>query len=323
MNSTLPIIRDVPPNELTACLQWLLGHVRVERAQWIVAQLTDRVKHKKIGDILAVEATRNGQLKSAAIAVLAAGHAANLLAISRPSNGGFDRVKNPAAITNAEVFGRLVNRLRAAQVTFVQTSADPDDDPKPLLDLGFERLATLAFLVLESAAFEKVTKSNANVDWRFEVVGDDEQLMRIACDVAERSFSGTQDCPGLSDYRSAAEIVDGYRMASSFDPSLWRLLIVGAEPAGCLFLTRHPVADADGATREAIELSYMGLVPQYRGRRLGEQILTAAVQVARQQNAIRMVLAVDQENSPANTLYRRLGWQEVARESVWAMRIMP
>jgi len=323
MNLTLPLIRDVPPSELTACLQWLLGHVPVERAQWIVAQLTDRVKHKKIGDIIAIEAACNGELSSAAIAVLAAPHAANLLAISMPDNGVFDALKNFAATSRAAVFGRLVDRLRSAQVTFLQTSADPDDNPEPLVDLGFERLATLAFLIRESGAFETGRESNTKVDWRFDVVGDDEQRLLMACDVAETSFSGTQDCPRLSDYRSAAEIVDGYRSASSFDPSLWRLLMVGAESAGCLFLTRHPIADADGSTSEAIELTYMGLAPNYRGRGFGEHILAEAVRVARQQNAIRMVLAVDLENSPANTLYRRFGWQEAARESVWAMRITP
>ena len=229
---------------------------------------------------------------------------------------------------HAAVFQRLVARLRAASVTFLQTSTGPDETTRNICELGFDRLATLAFFVLEPNAFAASSKAAANAELRFEVVGDDLQRLEIACKVAERSFTNTRDCPRLSDYRTAAEIVSGYRLASTFDPSLWRLLMVGEEPAGCLFLTQHPAADADvgnidGSTRDAIELSYMGLVPEHRGRGLGNHILAEAVRVARQKNAIRMVLAVDIENTPAITLYRRCDWLEAARESVWAMRITP
>lgn len=328
MNLTPPTIRDVQPSELTACLQWLLEQVPVERAQWIVSQLTDRVKLKQMGDILTVEAVSDGELASAAIAVLVKPNAGNLLAISRYSKPIRKRAKKMPERIHAAVFEHLVARLRAASVTFLQTSTGPDETARNIYELGFDRLATLAFFVLEANAFAASPDAAANAELRFEVVGDDLQRLSIACEVAERSFANTRDCPLLSDYRTAAEIVTGYRMAATFDPSLWRLLMVGEEPAGCLFLTQHPVADAgmgniDGLTRGAIELSYMGLVPEHRGRGLGSHILAEAVRVARQKNAIRMVLAVDMENTPAIMLYRRCEWREAARESVWAMRITP
>jgi GNAT superfamily N-acetyltransferase len=326
MNSTPSSIRDVPPSELTACLQWLLEQVRVERAQWIVAQLTERVKRKRIADILAVEAVSRGVLVGAAIAVLQSPHAANLLAISQQANGGNQAIGNAPRSLDSAVFGRLIERLQAAHVTFLQTSTEADDEGQHLVECGFDWVANLAFLVLESEDFGRVPEANTETDCRFDMVGDDKELLAIACEVAVRTFSGTRDCPRLSDYRSGSQIVDGYRMAPNFDPTLWHLLRIGTEPAGCLILNRHPGADTGseetaGSSGGVFEVGYMGLVPEYRGRGLGEVVLAKAVQVARQRNAIRMVLAVDLENSPAITLYRRCGWVQAAQESVWALRI--
>ena len=172
MNLTPPTIRDVQPSELTACLQWLLGQVPVERAQWIVSQLTDRVKLKQMADILTVEAVSDGELASAAIAVLVKPNAGNLLAISRYSKQTRKRSKKMPELIHAAVFEHLVARLRAASVTFLQTSTGPDETARNIYELGFDRLATLAFFVLEANAFATSPKAAANAELRFEVVGD-------------------------------------------------------------------------------------------------------------------------------------------------------
>lgn len=317
-------VRDVPPAELTACLQSLLPHVAPPRAHWIVAQLADRVGQKRLSDIVAVESRFDGQITGAAITLLNPSAAATLLAIhdaERLPEGGI--VQNPR--DESAVFNRLRDRLRSTGVRFLQASADSQEDAIVLQNLGFQRIAELVFLILEAESMTPAPPPAVETAIQFEVVGQDERLLAIACDVAARSFLGTQDCPRLSEFRSASEIVNGYKNAAAFDPTIWRVLMVAGEPAGCLFLTAHRVGlesvEGENAPSGAIEVSYMGLVPEFRGAGLGKRILAEAYRIARGRNAARMVLAVDCENSPALALYHRQGWTEASGESVWGMRI--
>lgn len=327
MSLSVSSIRDVPPADLTACLQWLLQKVTQQRAQWIVAQLTDRVARKRIADIVAVESHFNGAITGAAITILQPPAAATVLAIYDQATGPEGSQRQAPEMESA-VMKRLLERLGPSGVRFLQASADSPQDAIALANFGFEEIAELVFLVLEADLLPNALIPAAKTDVRFEVVGQDNERLAIACDIAARSFTGTQDCPRLSQFRSAGEIVDGYKTASTFDPTLWRILICNREPAGCLFLTAHrPSPEAGKAknchdtTSGVIELSYMGLVPERRGLGLGDRILDEAYGVARSKRAARMVLAVDRDNSPALALYRRHGWAQAAGESVWGMNI--
>jgi len=313
-------VRDVPPAELTACLQWLLPHVAPPRAHWIVAQIADRVGRKRLADIVSVESRLNGQVTGAAITLLQPSAAATLLAIHDDNRLPEGRFARESAVLN-----RLLERLGPSGVRFLQASADSSEDAIALKDLGFEEIAQLVFLVLDAESMMPAPPPSIETTIEFKVVGHDERLLEIACEVAARSFLGTQDCPRLSEFRSAIEIVNGYKNAATFDPTIWRILMSEGEPAGCLFLTAHrasPESPEDKNTPSGvIEIGYMGLVPECRGIGLGKRILAEAYQIARGRNAARMVLAVDSENSPALSLYRRQGWIEASGESVWGMRI--
>ena len=70
-----------------------------------------------------------------------------------------------------------------------------------------------------------------------------------------------------------------------------------------------------------VELVYMGLVPESRGRGLGRRVLEAAIDQARRCGASQMILAVDRNNVPARTLYGRAGFSWVLSEAVWAKSI--
>jgi ribosomal protein S18 acetylase RimI-like enzyme len=363
-------IRDVPLTEMGHCLQFLIADLSVPRAQWVVAQLTDRVERKRMQEIFAVEAVEGSRVCGAAIAVQQPSGAASLLAVRAMSNTA-DLLATAAnenhpvgptttspteavAIRDLEgfanevavaVMSRLRCRLAAVGTRFLQASSDCEDDVQRLRRLGFDHLAQLAFLVLEADGFEAVHESSAHPDVQFVVVGDDATRLQDVCSIAERTFTGTLDCPRLNQFRSSSEIVDGYRLASTFDPALWRMVTVNGQPAGCLLLTAHRATLAgdiepdaarakDTAVPEdatanstggndfgAMEISYMGLVPEVRGQGLGRLVLDEAVRISAQRRAPRMVLAVDRENSPAITLYQRHGWVEAAQESVWGLQI--
>jgi len=353
-------VRDVPLSELGSCLQFLIAGLNVPRAQWVVAQLTDRVERKRMQEIFAVEAVEGNRISGAAIAVQQPSGAASLLAIGpadgrepalneRRSKGcrsdhpmeetGQRDVPGFANDATTAVMSRLRCRLAELGTRFLQASSDSDDDVQRLQRLGFDHLAQLAFLVLEKEGFRGVQGANSRSDVQFVVVGDNAWLLEQVCSIAERTFAGTCDCPRLNQFRSSSEIVDGYRLAPTFDPTLWRLVVVDGQPAGCLLLTAHRATEAsatesnaeeakdslaDGAGGNdfgAIEISYMGLVPEVRGRGLGRLVLDEAVRISAQRRAPRMVLAVDRENSPAISLYQRHGWVEAAQESVWGLQI--
>jgi ribosomal protein S18 acetylase RimI-like enzyme len=127
----------------------------------------------------------------------------------------------------------------------------------------------------------------------------------------EQSYEGTLDCPELNDLRTAAEVVEGYKVQGSFDPDKWFLVQSEDVDVGVLILTEHPPG-------ETWELVYMGVVPSARGRGLGEAIVRFGIEQARQSNAERLVLAVDERNILALEMYRRVGFVMWDRRCVYA-----
>jgi ribosomal protein S18 acetylase RimI-like enzyme len=242
--------------------------------------------------------------------------------------------------TPDELLAPLIERLSQAGITFIQSGCDDDSQGKLLTAGGFEPLADLVMMSLEAEKFCNASEATGcdiagqsmsdPVTWvEMEQLGEDWRMHLN--DVTAQTFIDTRDCLRLSDFRSANDIVQGYVEAKHFDPRLASLMRVGDQWAGCLILTAHPAeAGANGsggddaappAESGAIELTYMGLVPQYRGKRLAGHLLAKVVQHATTSEAARIVLAVDRDNHPAATIYRRLGWRDVIAETVWGRKI--
>jgi len=324
-------IRHVLAVDLVQCLQWLLPRIDVERAESVVAQVSARVQIRRSGDVMATELRCEGNVVSAAVAILQPPAAATLVAISSGSDP-------PDALTAGEtdemtiaMVEHLKKRLANAGVRFLQFSTATASDVRLATLVGFQPIADLAFMVLESPYPPENRPGDARL--RFELVADDAALMNVACQVAERSFEGTLDSPRLNDFRSASEIVEGFRSSPTLNAQVWQVLWDDETPVGCLILMAHsfphdPAARddqkaTDGRPVEAYEIHYMGIAPGRRRRGLGSLLISRAVQSAEAVGAKRLVLAVDRENAPAITLYHRHGFQETVTESVWGMRINP
>ena len=84
----------------------------------------------------------------------------------------------------------------------------------------------------------------------------------------------------------------------------------GAE-VGCLLLADHPHLDH-------LELVYMGITPQARGKGYGAELLTQAVLRADLLGAARLVLAVDERNTYARRVYEQRGFTAWDRRTVYA-----
>lgn len=330
--------------QLHPCLQWVLAHYTVERASWIVNRLTSHVQQGGASGIV-VTATlmadsENSEgihteidpekLCGVTIAIRQPGNSATLLAFQVVGDA-----------TSSEVLAPLVDRLAQAGVTFIQSGCDDDGQANVLAAGGFEPLANLVMMSLEADQFAAASETALQRDaaepvtWvNLDRLGEDWRVHLN--DVAGRTFIDTQDCPRLSDFRTADEIIQGYTDAACFDQRLASLMRVGGEWAGCLILTAHPdSADPDSADPDstaknapilpsesgAIELTYMGLVPEYRGKGLAGQLLAKTIGSAKAAGASRVVLAVDRDNRPAAAIYQRLGWREVIGETVWGRKI--
>lgn len=135
------------------------------------------------------------------------------------------------------------------------------------------------------------------------------------------TYQVTRDCPRFTQYRSATQTLDTYRVSAAFAPSLWFRISEAASsrPIGCLILARHgmcgPHEDGSG---QVIEVVYMGLIPSARGKGHGRRIFQCANQIARSERVTRIILAVDQQNHPARSIYLRAGLQAILSETVWA-----
>ena len=129
-----------------------------------------------------------------------------------------------------------------------------------------------------------------------------------------RSYEGSLDCPELSGRREIEDVIAGHKAAGEFRPSLWRVLLRedgggrggSVTPAGVLLLAGLGVAGSAG-----VELVYLGLTPEARGRGLGERLLSVAQSAAASTYGGTLALAVDSRNAPAVRLYRRSGLKQV------------
>jgi len=64
---------------------------------------------------------------------------------------------------------------------------------------------------------------------------------------------------------------------------------------------------------EKIELVYLGLIPEARGRGLGSRLLRHGLRQIHQRTESTVSLAVDEQNTPAIQLYKQQGFRRVMR----------
>lgn len=212
-----------------------------------------------------------------------------------------------------QLVNRIVEDLDSSQVTMVQALLDPvqEQEAAALLAADFQRLATLAYLQRRTAASHRAGQVGP-VD--FDRLG-----LRIAHwsqDAATRqlfeqaildSYEQTLDCPGLLGVRSIQDIILGHQATGVFDANLWSVCLHGQTPAAVVLLSDLP-------GQCSLELVYLGVSLPFRGSGLGRKLMQHALVTAEARGAQSMVLAVDEHNTPAMSLYRSLGFHSTARK---------
>ncbi|MFP2912224.1 GNAT family N-acetyltransferase, partial [Pyxidicoccus sp. 3LFB2] len=123
--------------------------------------------------------------------------------------------------------------------------------------------------------------------------------LRALSTLFARAFEGyfvtIPDAPLLFDARVRGEHIS---LAES------RIARVDGEPVGLVLMARRG---------RVSRVAGMGLVPSHRNRKLGASLLLPLMDEARARGDTRMVLEVIEQNTPAVTLYERLGFQRMRR----------
>jgi ribosomal protein S18 acetylase RimI-like enzyme len=140
----------------------------------------------------------------------------------------------------------------------------------------------------------------------------------------DATYEQTADCPELNGLRTTSKTLEGYLASAGTAkvgnpaPEWWGGF--EAEPGSGVSGGRPKIAAAfmlgDSGGR-FWELSYMGVAPSHRGRRLGNETLYRALTRAQELNARRLTLAVDCRNTYAMRLYREYGFQRIRQLEAW------
>ncbi len=197
---------------------------------------------------------------------------------------------------------------RNAGLSLAQTLTDPRDIERRqlLADTGFAHLVDLDYLGAPADVFPRKLPASSLL---FEPAGD-EARDRMASAVNE-TYVESLDCPKLSGIRSTDDVLEGYKHQGDYDPKLWFTVSSEGRDVGVLILAKHPSS--------VVELVYMGVVPSARGNGWGDDVVRFAQWCSRENQAERLVLAVDASNEPALRMYTRAGFQRFQSKSVHAV----
>lgn len=131
--------------------------------------------------------------------------------------------------------------------------------------------------------------------------------------VIERTYEQSLDCPFLSGFRTGKDAIASHRLSGQFDPAGWRMYRIGRTDVGVVLMNDHP-------DQNAIELVYFGIVPEFRGQGFGRMMLKQCLQAATIAGRGVIYLSADCGNIYATTLYRELGFVELARRRIMLRR---
>lgn len=131
------------------------------------------------------------------------------------------------------------------------------------------------------------------------------QTHGLFADAILQSYRDSLDCPALGGLRDIEDIIAGHRSTGDHDPAMWQLLIERDHPLGVVLLSRVPHTDA-------VELVYLGLRPEARGKGLGTSLIRQAMHLVLADHRRSLSLAVDSKNEPALKLYYRHGMERIA-----------
>ena len=174
-----------------------------------------------------------------------------------------------------------------------------------LLANGFTHIADVDILRRTVDDLDLVPPPAADVTFR----SWQKSSHREFASLLERTWIDSFDCKPLLNKRNGNDALFSHATQTEGSQSeLWNLMYVNNQPAGVLLLSHS----ADDCTA-AMDVVYMGIVPEFRGKSLGLTLLRHALQTAINRSAQSIQLAVDTANIPARRVYDSFHFQAVQR----------
>lgn len=294
-------VERIPPTNLDELLRVVLADPGAGRAA-DRARLRGFQRHLSASGALPAgfAVRRGGRLSGAAVTLRLAGRTALLLA-ANPGEHGIELGDQIATVQDA-----LADSSRA-NLHYIQALAEPTATAKAAAyaAAAFRRLTLLNYLERDARHPWVEPPEPAAAHWLAYAA---ETEASFAATV-HATYSGSCDCPEIGPLRPIDDVLAGHRAAGRFDPRLWELALVADAPAGCILLSE--VGD------DLLEVVYMGVVPAWRGRGVGDLLLRRALWHARARRRARVTLVVDERNAPALRAYARLQFRSVAERVVY------
>ncbi len=145
------------------------------------------------------------------------------------------------------------------------------------------------------------------------VVGEDEQLLRGAHEVANTAF--TEHWNHVP--RPYDAFMTHFRSQDSFDPTQWWLASVDGQPAGVSLGNEHLAENGWGY------VGILGVLKEFRGRGIARLLLETAFAEAYARGRVGVKLGVDSENSTgAPALYGAVGMRPLEQIDAWSRPIV-
>lgn len=288
--------RPAAPDEVATALRLVLGSAGAPADDAHVFDFAQFAARRGIDVAQTWLADVGGELAWAVLPIVSPGRTMLLLG---PSGA-------PRHAGHAAAAGMVVDAVCAhfagRGVQLAQVLLDPPDTPSHRLyeRQGFARVAQLVYL--QVAARRRATPPPVPAGFQWARYG--QQSHAAFRDLIARTYHQSLDCPTLNGLRDMEDVLAGHKASGTFDAGLWMLLCEGDAPRGALLLSRAQPADA-------LELVYLGLAPDARGRGLGDLMMRQALAITAASGAGRLSLAVDSNNVPALKLYYRHGMQRV------------
>jgi ribosomal protein S18 acetylase RimI-like enzyme len=237
---------------------------------------------------------------------------ATVLGVPSPGQTAMLFATHPANQAEVVPIGRLIDHachgLKARQVDLAQALLDPGDSiaQSCFAEAQFTMLARLSYM--ERAIRSADARLQVSLPQGFVIERYDRRQRDELVRLLDQTYIDTLDCPGLIGLRDARDILTGHESVGEVSAHEWHVLRHEGNAVGVVML--NPALT--GAT---VELVYLGLAPEARGKNLGIMLLRAGLARLALRKERCVTLAVDQDNGPAVALYKREGFRGVLERS--------
>ena len=168
--------------------------------------------------------------------------------------------------------------------------------------VGFAKLATLQYMEWSATQNPRVLSQITNATF----YAASALTHDVLCSTLEKTFIGSLDCPAIHGKRNTEDIIASHKGFEQNDLSLWFTILSDKELAGVLFMNHLQ-------NESILELAYLGITPEMRNKGIAVDAMSHAVNQAVKRGCNKIVLAVDDTNVPAISLYKKVNFRETTK----------